>query len=311
MKNIYVAALVLISTSALYAQDYLNSAENYSSELTNHFSQFEKSEITYLALRQNFESLPEDLLQESLDTLRQAEEDLAKVKRGEYSQEEIESRNMSQETLEAMIAEHQRFINNEPEECIFKFAQMGNRIRLSFVLESRPDLTNICYFDGKSEILYTPEINRLRIFPTNGNSWVNFRQSARFGSGMLPFLGSRTEISSIDPDAKTFILKDRLVQNDFHVKFYLLESDPMYWQACEQIVNDSVVHRIDCQDFQTFNGLKIPQYVVCSKRTENGFHDYLKLTLVDAKINEECDFDQSYFKPQTTENMDVMVMNRR
>jgi hypothetical protein len=128
---------------------------------------------------------------------------------------------------------------------------------------------------------------------------------------MLPFLGSRTEITSIDPEMKTIILKDKRVQNNLHVKFYLLDSDPLYWKACEQIVNDNVIHRIDCQDFQTFNGLKIPQFVVCSKQTENGFHDYLKLSLMDAKINDECDFDQSYFKPQTTENMDVMVMDRR
>lgn len=319
MKNTYKSLILVLCVFAFMSQGFvfaqLSSTHEYSEGVLQHFNGIKNTQITYQVFEYYEMNIAESYKQEYLDEIQKYQQLLDDRSSGALSEKDEKMwAPISDDALEKMIQERKHALRLEPTEAIYIFSTDGTKIRQDVI---RPEALNVQEFyylyDGLNGTMTTLNDNAVRTGDFLAHRWTDFGCFARFGSGLeKAFKQSenyQTQLISEGGKQKLIVETAFLQKSGRHVKFTLLDSNPNYWTRCDQIQNDQVVIRYNCEDFEDYNGLLIPKIVNCQKPYADGFRDDFVLSLIDVKVN-NIEFSNDFFTASTTESPIVRRMDR-
>lgn len=313
-----VVALGLLFTTVGYASTDVDAKVQ---QLKNAFEDIHQTQVTYFVEEDYTPYLSPEKKAKLEKGLAYYEGVLQRRLSGQSTAEDEKYRGWSEQDLRDNIDRYHQELDTSPVDSVYRFSKRGDNIRLDIHRLENEENSCIYFFDGSSGVLHLPHNSKTNVHPSFTKQWTKYRDFSLFGSGYFPFLNDTIHAISWDPESKILELSDRPGE-ETHVKYrFIMSQDfPQYWVRFEMKIDDFLNRVIECSDFQEYNGVKIPKVVVYNEMeaitnedgtfSHNGLYPTLTMSLLDAKVNEECDFPDGFFELPLNDGSRVDILTR-
>lgn len=310
----------LIFTCVTHTEEFPQTPEDYQQKLIEYFANVHSTQLVYFSIEQ---ARP-IVRQERLDMYNEQELKfrnlLEKRKTNQLTEEETEILSgMSNEEIENKIRTFQIFKKNEPLESLRVFSAKEFQFKIDVKRLSVPDNDFSFQYNGQVGIYNNKATHRYSTAPFITNQWTSYMSFVRFGSGIDLIQKRFPSIVEVNPEKRSIVLNVHLGNRAYpnRVEFIMLDENPFYWKECLHWDREgkNYFRRVVCEDFKDFSNVKVPQVVHQYSKCKVGGvivdHETLNMTLVDVKINDECDFPKDFFEIKPEWEKLIQTMNRR
>lgn len=303
--SLLLTAVLILQTSTPSQADEL---EAFRQNMIAHFSSLNQSQITYFVIEDNFSEISDEgrsFHQNHIDFATRILEGRANGTLSAVEQERFAD--LPDAHFEKIISSNKKFIDGKPTDAVYIFSKQGEQIRWDVIRLEYPEDTVVYFYDGREGVgIGSTGVHRGNLVD---KAWDGLEQFYLYGAGLDLALRKRARIVEQKPETNAFVVDDNLpIRTNHLTTFVLLEEDPMYWRTCSDGTDEIPTRRIVCDDFTVIDGWRVPQTVEIQKRMiidgERFLHPIAKMTLIDAKFNNKCEFAENLFSSDKPANID-------
>lgn len=201
--------------------------------------------------------------------------------------------------LQEMIESRRKITEWKPRDAVYVFSLQGDYARTDMIRIEHPE-DSIVYLQGP-EGCRAININGLIETPSFNTVHHHVSQMGMYGSGFFFNKFRDAQITDVNSEEGRWIVSDFSDPRNIPYTFIGLEENPIYWKEFHVGSEHDFSSKIFCENFVDHSGLLVPQLVKITKPTriwsgETVQHPIVTLTLINVRVNEECEFANGHFE---------------